>query len=64
MAYINQVWQRLTFETMQLKTESQQKIASFIQEIIQVQIDESLTAANQEDQGDGDSDEEEDFHKS
>ena len=64
MAYINQVWQRLTFETMQLKTESQQKIDSFIQEIIQVQIDESLTAANQEDQGDGDSDEEEDFHKS
>ena len=64
MAFINQIWQRLTFETMQIKAESQQKVEMYIQEIIQVQMDESLKAANQEDLADDDSDGEEDFHKS
>jgi len=30
MAHINQVWQRFMFETVQLKSESQQKVEEYV----------------------------------
>ena len=66
MTHINQVWQRFMFETVQLKSESQQKMEEYISQIITTQIDENLNCQSKDpdlDDNDHQSDGSEDFEK-
>ena len=47
MAHTNSIWSRFVFETIQLKSELQEKVEGFILEIITVQIDENLNCFSQ-----------------
>ena len=62
--HINQVWQRFMFETVQLKTDAQQKMEEYLSQIITTQIDQNLNCQSREPDQDGaDSDCSEDFEK-
>ena len=72
MAHLNQVWHRLSFETIQCKIEGQKKVETYIENIVGEQINENIAmhgdaqkVQNELNNGPDDVDSEgsEDFHK-